>query len=122
CDCGDSVSEAKSLGCKYDTIAAAWLPPYCIDADLTAEFDLAGDGPGGRWHYWIDSNHTAEYSLEEVGMLADRPGSFFWTTPRWHFMHCLFYWRKQQRAKFTGVVIERRYDTERHVKHCGEIF
>jgi hypothetical protein len=122
CACGSSVAEAKTMGCEYDSIAAAWLPPHCMDKELLAEFDKSGDGPGGRWYYWVDENHTQEYSIEEVGLLADKPGTFFYTTPGWHFGHCKFYWRKQQRAKFTGVTIERRYDNERHVKHCGEMF
>ncbi|KAH8888135.1 hypothetical protein GQ53DRAFT_265947 [Thozetella sp. PMI_491] len=122
CDCGDSVAEAKQMGCEYDTMAAAWLPQHCLDKGLIAEFDKAGDGPGGRWQYWADANHTYEFTKEEVGQLADTPGKLFYTTPRWHFMHCFFYWRKQQRAKITGVTIERRYDNERHVKHCGHMF
>ncbi|KAK7726499.1 hypothetical protein SLS63_007660 [Diaporthe eres] len=122
CDCGDSVAEAKSLGCQYDSIAAAWLPPHCMDKDLVAEFDKDGDGPDGRWQYWADANHTMELSLEEVGALADTPGKLFWTTPRWHFMHCFYYWRKLQRSQTTGVKIEARYDNERHVTHCGKMF
>lgn len=122
CDCGDSVAEAKSLGCQYDSMAAAWLPPHCMDKDLVAEFDKDGDGPDGRWQYWADANHTVELSLEEVGALADTPGKLFWTTPRWHFMHCFYYWRKLQRSQTTGVKIEARYDNERHVTHCGEMF
>ncbi|KAJ4423374.1 hypothetical protein N0V82_001977 [Gnomoniopsis sp. IMI 355080] len=122
CDCGDSVDQAKNLGCEYDTMAAAWLPPHCIDKDLLAQFDKDGDGPGGRWQYWADANHTKELSLEEVGELADTPGKLFWTTPRWHFMHCFYYWRKLQRSQVTGVKIEARYNNERHVTHCGKMF
>lgn len=51
CDCGDSIAEAKSMGCEYDTMAAAWLPPYCMDKALMAESDKDEDGPGGRWQY-----------------------------------------------------------------------
>ncbi|KAK4455390.1 Pre-mRNA-splicing factor SLU7 [Podospora aff. communis PSN243] len=122
CDCGDSTAQARALGCRYDSIGAAWLPAHCIDQELMDEFDTSGDGPDGRWQYWADSNHTQLFTMEEVAALADSPGSLFFTTPRWHFMHCFFYWRKQQRAKFTGVTIEVRYDNERHVKHCGKMF
>ncbi|KAL3961292.1 hypothetical protein ACCO45_002815 [Purpureocillium lilacinum] len=104
CDCGDS------------------LPPHCTDPELKAEWDKAGDGPNGRWQYWADANHTRELSMEEVSLLADTPGEYFYTTPRWHLMHCFYYWRKQHRASFTGVTIEGRYKSERHVKHCGDMF
>ncbi|KAI0969602.1 hypothetical protein F4678DRAFT_463389 [Xylaria arbuscula] len=122
CDCGRSTTEARQQGCEYDAMAAAWLPPHCIDKELLAEFEKAGDGPGGQWQYWADANHTYEYSTEEVAQLADTPGKLFHTTPAWHAGHCFFYWRKIQRSKHTGVTIERRYDNERHTKHCGEVF
>lgn len=47
CYCGTSSTEAKSMGCKYDSLAAAWLPEHCRDDELTAEFDRSGDGPNG---------------------------------------------------------------------------
>lgn len=47
CYCGTSSAEAKSMGCKYDSLAAAWLPEHCRDDELTAEFDHSGDGPNG---------------------------------------------------------------------------
>ncbi|KAJ6437209.1 calcineurin-like phosphoesterase [Purpureocillium lavendulum] len=122
CDCGDSVAEAKAMGCAYDDMAPAWLPPHCIDKELKREWDKSGDGPDGRWQYWADSNHTQEMTVEEVSLLADTPGKYFYTTPRWHIMHCSFYWRKEHRSKSTGVTIEGRYDSERHVKHCGHMF
>ncbi|KAK6082457.1 hypothetical protein SCUP234_04296 [Seiridium cupressi] len=122
CDCGDSTAEARQLGCDYDAMAAAWLPQHCIDKELLAEFNKAGDGPDGRWQYWAVANHTYEYKMEEVAQLADTPGKLFYTTPSWHAGHCFFYWRKIQRSKHTGVTIERRYDNERHTKHCGEMF
>jgi hypothetical protein len=49
CDCGDSVAEATSLGCKFDSLSMAWLPEHCRDDELTAEFNTAGNGPNGTW-------------------------------------------------------------------------
>jgi hypothetical protein len=51
CRCGESVAEALSLGCKYDSLAVAWLPPHCRDDELTAEFEAQGTGPNGSWTY-----------------------------------------------------------------------
>lgn len=103
-------------------MAAAWLPQHCIDKELREEFDRSGDGPDGRWQYWADADHQYPLSIEEVAQLADSPGKFFYTTPRWHFGHCFFYWRKIQRSRYNGVTVEKRYDNERHTKHCGEMF
>lgn len=44
CDCGGSVVEAVSLGCKFDALSMAWLPEHCRDDELTAEFDTTGKG------------------------------------------------------------------------------
>ena len=44
CDCGKSVAEAVSLGCKFDALSMAWLPEHCRDDELTAEFDTTGKG------------------------------------------------------------------------------
>ncbi|KAG9240415.1 hypothetical protein BJ878DRAFT_430339 [Calycina marina] len=81
CNCGESVAEAKTMGCKYDSIMAAWLPPYCRDDDLTAEFEHAGFGLNGEWDYFSDIDKTRKMTLEEVSMLADTGGVFFVTTP-----------------------------------------
>jgi hypothetical protein len=68
--CGNSTTEATALGCKYDTLASAWLPEPCRDDELTAEFDRAG--PGGSWKYYSDENLTTELTLAELALYGDR--------------------------------------------------
>lgn len=121
CDCGASVAEAVSLGCKYDSLAAAWLPEHCRDEELTAKFEKAGDGSNGEWTYWRDVNRTQILPLEELRTLGDDPSFTFYTTAAWHHVHCLFYWRKQFRARYTGVTVEPRFDDERHIIHCTAV-
>ncbi|RYP46159.1 hypothetical protein DL768_007589 [Monosporascus sp. mg162] len=137
CNCGETVEEARSRGCVYDSLAAAWLPPHCRSAAITAEFEAAGpnepDRWGNTWGYWADKNKTQPLTLEEVSMLpesARRGGpAHFFTTHEWHVMHCVYYWRKMwesgRRARgFAGsdgkgeLVIEKRYDTLMHIEHC----
>jgi hypothetical protein len=122
CDCGANTTEALALGCKYDSLAAAWLPEHCRDDELTAEFERSGDGPNGTWQYWADTKHTQPMSLEEVGALADHPDQLFHMDNEWHVIHCIFYWRKEHRARFNGKIVEPRSDNEGHIKHCGHIF
>ncbi|EGX92881.1 hypothetical protein CCM_04253 [Cordyceps militaris CM01] len=122
CNCGDSVAQAVELNCQYDTLAAAWLPPHCRDDELTAEFDAFGDGPNGTWMYWADAQHTKAIAVQDLGALADRPrGGPFYTTHRWHLMHCFFYWRKSIRAKSRGTMLELRYENDGHAKHCAQM-
>jgi hypothetical protein len=121
CYCGSNTTAALSIGCRLDTLAMAWLPPHCRDDELTAEFDLAGDNPDGSWTYWADNNFRRALSPAEVGALADDPAALVYMTRRWHEVHCLFYWKKEFRTRWTGKVVERRYDTEGHVKHCAKL-
>jgi hypothetical protein len=121
CDCGHSTAEAISLGCKYDSLAAAWLPEHCRDDELTAEFETKGPGPNGSWIYWADSNHTHELSLGEIAVMADDPSARFHMSYDWHVIHCIFYWRKQYRSRFNGKTVEPRDDSEEHIMHCEKV-
>jgi hypothetical protein len=106
-----------SMGCQYDALAAAWLPPHCRDDELTAEFNSIGDGPNGTWLYYSDPQASSILSLEQVAMLADEH-KYFYASRRWHIAHCGFNWEKLRRSSVTGVQIERRYSGRRHVMHC----
>ncbi|KAK0663416.1 hypothetical protein QBC41DRAFT_284629 [Cercophora samala] len=117
CDCGSSIDEALSLGCVYDTLATAWMPPHCRDPDLTAEFDLHGLNPDGSWPYFADKEGTVPLSISDVAALGGTQRTF-WATRRWHLVHCLFYWQKYWRMRHTGAVMEERYDRLDHVRHC----
>lgn len=49
CNCGNSIAEALSKGCKYSQMAPAWLPPACTDEDLDRKFEDRGNGLNGTW-------------------------------------------------------------------------
>ncbi|KAF4334293.1 hypothetical protein FBEOM_11878 [Fusarium beomiforme] len=118
CNCGSSVAEAVEMGCKYDALAAAWLPDQCRDDALTAEFERMGHEKDGKWPYYSDRNLTSKILAEDLGHKADEPGFLFYSTGEWHMAHCLFYWKKQFRARFNNITVEPRYDNERHIQHC----
>ncbi|BCR93431.1 uncharacterized protein AKAW2_10477A [Aspergillus luchuensis] len=119
CHCGNSTTEALTLGCKFDSLAAAWLPPHCRDDELTAEFERAGPNPDGSWTYYADDYHTVPMAIEEVAALADNQSARVQMTRDWHVVHCLFYWRKMFRVRdLEGVIVEPSFDHEEHIKHC----
>lgn len=91
CDCGNTLDEARSKRCTYDSMGAAWLPDYCRDDDLTATFARSGTEPDGSWPYYADKNGTQRVSVEEIAAMGK--GSFY-ATRYWHVAHCLFYWEK----------------------------
>jgi hypothetical protein len=123
CYCGNSTTEAISLSCVYDSLAAAWLPPYCTDSALTLEFEHSGQNADGTWTYWADNEHTRELTRDEVAALADFPDKRMYFDMEWHRMHCLFYWRKLMRVmEGTGAqMVEPSYNSEMHTKHCIEM-
>ncbi|KAH8807112.1 hypothetical protein F5884DRAFT_788559 [Xylogone sp. PMI_703] len=118
CNCGNTVAEAIEMGCKYDPLASAWLPPHCLDEQLSDEFEKSGDGPNGEWKYWRDGNLSQEISLEELQTKGGDEDFHWFSSSEWHILHCLFYWRKQFRARYNHVTVEPRYDTEDHIIHC----
>ncbi|TVY73583.1 hypothetical protein LSUE1_G010032 [Lachnellula suecica] len=122
CSCGTSIAEALSMGCTYDSLSPAFLPPHCRDASLTAEFETLGDGPNGTWLYYADRNHTQLLSTWEVMSMAENPGARFHVSWRWHVVHCYMYWIKMYRAQRGGAQVEGRYDGEAHVRHCAGVF
>lgn len=121
CSCGTSHAEALSRGCKFDGIAAAFLPAHCRDDELLEEFDRSGENPDGSWNYWRDPKMQHRLNLSELGELADQQEPFY-ASQMWHVVHCTFNWRKQFRQPKTGVVIEHEADSIHHVTHCEDIF
>lgn len=121
CSCGGTtVAEALSRGCIFTPLALGWLPPQCLDMELSDDFDKQGPLPGGEWPYWAELNGTTRLTREEMGLLAE-VGGVFYTTQEWHIMHCMYTWRKHYRSKFTGVTVERRSNGIDHIHHCEGI-
>ncbi|KAF2099051.1 hypothetical protein NA57DRAFT_76287 [Rhizodiscina lignyota] len=118
CDCGDSVAEASSRGCKYDELSTAWYPQRCRDDELTEEFHNAGDGADGTWQYFADRNFTEPLSVHQVSLYGDDPERGFFMSREWHVVHCLFNWRKEHRLKARGKFYDPVFDGEGHVRHC----
>jgi hypothetical protein len=117
CDC---TTDREARNCVYDALAAAWLPPHCRDAELTAEFSRSGPGPNGTWTYFADATGTKKISVEGIAALEPSSASF-WVHREWHLAHCVFYWQKYMRMRVTGATMEARFDNVPHVKHCGHL-
>lgn len=75
-----------------------------------------------RYLQYADKEGRTIINATDVGGLADLPGFLYWTTLEWHIVHCYFYWIKAWRIRETGLTIEKRYDTEHHIRHCSKEF
>ena len=131
CNCGSSISEAKSKNCKFDSLTTSWLPPACRDDELTAEFERCGPLEGGSWPYYKDLRKTHLFSVEDLANMADSASGdrTYYTTTEWFIARCLFYWRKMERAERLGTTIERSFlDTSidgHHISswhHCTNVY
>lgn len=68
CYCGKTVAEAKSLGCKFESLSFCWLPEHCRDDELIERFDK--ESPPGGWVYWRDAEFQHPVSIEEIAESA----------------------------------------------------
>ena len=111
CNCGSSITEAKSKDCRFDSLATSWLPPACRDDELTAEFERSGPLEGGSWPYYKDLRKTHLLSVEDLANMADNESGdrTYYMTTEWYIARCLFYWRKMERAEGLGTTIEKSF-------------
>ncbi|KAA8647073.1 uncharacterized protein ATNIH1004_005756 [Aspergillus tanneri] len=110
--CGKSPTEALARGCHFDIIATAWLPPKCIDYELVSEFIASY-----QWQYFPSANGTDPY-LDDPDTLGSQTG-LIWTTHRWHYAHCLFMWKKLNRALVRGRMTDGETIKLGHTEHCS---
>lgn len=109
--CGNSVSEAKALNCKYDLLLNNWVPEPCFDKEWLDEYK-----EDDSWGGYADEEMTRKLSVEEMSE-ADH----YWTSLRDHVNHCAMMWRKQ----FWALYEERKaFDTviasPGHTDHCSQ--
>lgn len=115
--CGNSIPEAKELGCRFDLLNGGWVPPQCIDDDLADEFRKADD-----WHYYLDQ--AGKHEIPESALQHIEPsgnGDDFWTNLAWHKVHCNFGWRRMHRAVAAGAALDSAVANYAHTIHCGNV-
>lgn len=123
CNCGASIDEALSRGCKYDSASTSWLPPHCRDDELLEEFEHSGPLANGAWPYYADKDGNVSLSLAEVAALAEQDGqnNTVWTIYGWHVAHCIYYWKKESRMRESGKgTMERAFFGSVHIGHCTQ--
>lgn len=113
--CGSTIEEAMALNCTWDLLAAAWLPPACIDQELTEDF--RSQGP---WRYFADREGKEELTEEDLQWRVGE-GNEYYTSLRYHKTHCSYQWRKMHRAMERGSKIENKLADYHHTMHCGYV-
>jgi hypothetical protein len=116
--CGKTPEEARARGCEFDMLVTAWLPPRCIDRDLTQEFmDL------GKWQFYTklhggEEDKFGTYDPDFMGSVNHT----IWTTRSWHTTHCLFMFKKMGRALVNGWTVDAEAVSMPHTEHCMKTF
>lgn len=108
--CGNSPTEARFLGCKFQTWSYSWVPEPCFDSELNAEFvtiHKKDDLP-----YYADRNGTQAVDYDTVYQGEVEVLYTVWVS---HFWHCAFLMRKFFRNKAMLTVASLDYE---HIEHC----
>ncbi|KAL8791652.1 MAG: hypothetical protein Q9195_005735 [Heterodermia aff. obscurata] len=113
--CGTTATTALASGCIFNLLTMAWLPPACLDRDLSAEFHEA---VGAEPFYY---DEAATRRIPDHGALAELPlGVKSWTTRRYHVFHCAYGWRMVHRVLERGGRLESGLAGYHHTEHCTD--
>ena len=118
-DCGNTTTEAKTLGCEFDLLSYTWMPKGCIDRETSAEFEEWVRNPErqfGAWPFFADAE--GKERILDIDALSERAGLKTHTTQEEHLGHCTFMLRRLQRSQ-KGRTMKTALDGIDHVIHCS---
>jgi len=113
--CGSTLEEAQALNCVWDGLGGYWVPPACYDKEITEQFLAAGP-----WKYFNDHAGTQELAEEDLKYRFGEENKYY-TTLKYHRVHCSFQWRKMHRALEKGWKVENMLMDYHHTLHCGTV-
>lgn len=115
--CGNSSSEALSLGCSFNQLMWTWHPKHC---PLYANDDYLAAEPEDPWVFYVDP-HTREVARDDDWdkMLNNEIGLF--SEKGEHVTHCVFMYVALYRIFRDGGRHTEKYVDEEHLNHCSEM-
>jgi hypothetical protein len=114
-ECGSTIQEARSLGCKFDPMSWIWVQPACYQADLIDDFLNRTD-----WHFYLDGN--TEFSQQTEVPMEEWVGGdhkVLFADWKYHVVHCTYVWRKMHEAMEKHMPVDNEMMEMHHTKHCG---
>ncbi|KAL0931566.1 uncharacterized protein CTRU02_214301 [Colletotrichum truncatum] len=109
--CGNSTTEARAQGCKYDILLNHWVPAPCFDKDSVDEYQ-----EDNSWGAFADTKLTQKLTIDEM---SER--DFYWTSTRDHINHCAIMWRRQYYALFDQrAAVDSIITSPGHTEHCSQ--
>lgn len=112
--CGNSIAEAKQLGCRYDIMLNDWVPTECWDDQSIGEYM-----DDESWGAYRDDKLTELVpTIEEMSEME-----FYWTSQKDHINHCAMLWRKQFNALYyESPTFDEVIADPMHTEHCTQYF
>jgi hypothetical protein len=112
--CGNSSAEAQALGCKFNQLTWAWLPPNC-PMYANNEFLEAED-----WVYWEDLDQTKPVGDDVWAEVLDGDRKIF-AELREHATHCVYYFLSLSQAVRDGTPYYDKMVEYKHHEHCANM-
>jgi hypothetical protein len=114
--CGNTPTQAKAAGCKFEVNNFAWLHPACYDAELDEDWKY---GPLSKdLEFWENKNGIGRIPNE---LVFEGEVPMVWVNTRQHRRHCLLIWEKYQRAAMNRRPMDNWTIDYKHTKHCVNI-
>ena len=113
--CGNNTTDARALGCQFDSLSFSWIPTECIDVKTDADYQQAV-----LWQGYSDSTATKVLSTEEM---SERVWPHtYWSSRREHVVHCAFTWQRQHKGYLEGgLKMDDNVRSYEHTLHCMDI-
>ncbi|KAI1401225.1 hypothetical protein F4819DRAFT_459169 [Hypoxylon fuscum] len=112
-DCGESPTEAKEMGCKFDLMLQRWIPADCYD-EAHSELFLARYPR--KWYYDIDLKHEMDDATVRSG-----EHRMTFTPSDYHKRHCSYTWELTSRALQEQRPLLDELISFTHTHHCNGI-
>lgn len=110
--CGSTPTQARALGCLFESNNLAWVPPVCYDASLATEWDAQ------PWVYAVGPTQTPVSKERVLAGDLER----VWVTWGQHVAHCALLVRKFQRAVMFNLPMDNWTSSLGHTEHCARSF
>ncbi|KIY02387.1 uncharacterized protein Z520_02525 [Fonsecaea multimorphosa CBS 102226] len=112
--CGNSSAEARALGCRFNQLTWAWLPPNCPmyanDQFVQAE----------KWVYWEDLDQTKPVDDDVWEEVLDGDRKIF-AELREHATHCVYLFLSLSQVIRDGTPYYDKMVEYRHHEHCANM-
>ncbi|EME47703.1 hypothetical protein DOTSEDRAFT_112797, partial [Dothistroma septosporum NZE10] len=116
--CGNSSTEARDKGCKFDIMLTMWVPADCLDQqDRELMEDYLEKHKYLQNMYW-DDKLTIPATEKQI-----RSGDhdYAYITTDFHWVHCQYLWQRQMGSWIDRRPIVRGIWDKEHTKHCGAL-